>query len=603
MSCPKESLVGTSSVPNIEYTGTSSATYLRLVVGINTKTGKAVFLFVSVRQQRSDLERKYAEIEARKAAYKQELSQYTLPDSETNEELSQHTLPSDTTRSPLDATAPVESESRNGRWQGSRTSYDLSQHTILSDTSRSQNSEASPQDTAHVNLRLLSSLVNQPDQVSHPRVGTANQFDSRLPNFGPSNVSTRSLQSSTTPRDQEHIRRIKEYQNKLLLRESDIERVVEDLQDGAFPASVESRTTRDSMRIRTEGDGQHSSPLVPAVQPPTQQHQPPAILETNQKSSASQNEVLDTYSSHASAVLPDEYLRPPQVSEAQNTAATGALGGSGFHNWTSFNEPTGASDSFPVEAATSGAVVAMGPSSDVASVPTSVFEGSGPDTFPGDTQIKGQTGYLSSDLGGIRAHTRQLLHEARGNILSAEENLYSTLQRVAGTGGPRGELSDLYTEYQQAAEGFGLRFSDSVPSADARTETDADLASWLNNFYIGASREGQRSRPQPAYVTSRVDDGHVAHELSTIVELDEQSARKQSQLASASRKRLSSSPIKESPEVCACPTTHPGLKSCFFTHTLRDTIQYPVLFFLNHETGSPNISGQGADSDSTPSGV
>ena len=75
-----------------------------------------------------------------------------------------------------------------------------------------------------------------------------------------------------------------------------------------------------------------------------------------------------------------------------------------------------------------------------------------------------------------------------------------------------------------------------------------DPLAQLNDVSIGpGSTVGPQPRLLPSYTQTNDAEVHVPHELSTIQELEEQSTRKLSQMQSVSttKKRLSSSPIKE----------------------------------------------------------
>ena len=467
------------------------------------------------------MEKKYADIEARKEAYKSQLSEYTLPNSEAK-----------------------------------MTQYDMDVNNV--------------QHHLHTPRKEMSDQVNK--QIDHPDFRVEHLIQQSRTSGGQNflNIDSGNLTSfrvdtsgsSGSSRDEEHIRRIRDYQSKLLERQRQKKQLIEERQSGGAPEHGS-----EWLQTRHENEGylhteknlvlSNETRIIPlSAQMASGQYFGIADRLGHSFPNAAGPSVSGYYGNVAtgfeSTGVDDIYqnisLHPAIVGvDVMNVKPPEQDADSPSHRvqgWLSYYQqleqlsskepsPQTANVSRPLAYVSSGKI---GPSDQLSQKPHE--HSFSKDKQTEDLQLPSTTLHTNDDSStqtyGLSAYSRHLVQDMRENILRTEGNLHGTTSDNAGSSSEFGNIKN----FNLSNEGkSALQNSD-------RT----DIVAQLNDLSLGTrSSLDQELRLLPTFQQYDTEEGHIPHELSTIQELEEQSTRKHSQLGALStgKKRLSSSPIKE----------------------------------------------------------
>ena len=465
-------------------------------------------IFNLYRKQKSELERKYAEIEARKDAYKSELSEYTLPTSEG------------------EATQGDAEQMEGGYLHTPRKTV--------------------KQETYH--HRGSAYLLQKPIDTSASSM--------------PVSKGTR----FTASRDEEHIKRIKDYQNKLLERQRQKQRLI---QERLVKVGVDSRLGM------TNGDGQvfltsdvsvknqqpsigEAIPLSAEMAndqyfhlPDTSNMEVPSVPETFGKR-------LGNNEGHSvtEGIFEANMYPPEQVSDSPNHRV---------QDWLSYYQQLSSKEQSPVAVSDNNLAtryVASGEAyylDSLSLASNNIFSGSNADTSNCTIKRKEDADTIvpSANANPERntqkyEYSRHLLQDTDENKPAEDKNQSDTVEDDTASC----HVNDRNACYIETMNNVSSRFEELTLQNEATAVyCERELSAQLND----SSKIGYQPRLVPSYAQTYVAEVHIPHELSTIQELEEQSTRKLSQIqsVSAKNKRLSSSPIKEDTSDVSKTQLHP----------------------------------------------
>ena len=370
---------------------------------------------------------------------------------------------------------------------------------------------------------------------------------------------------SSASRDEEHIKRIKDYQSKLLERQKQKQRLIEERQ-----MKIGLDNENQWLPAMTNGGGQAflTSDLPAHNQKPNIWGRIP--LSTQMANGQYFNATSDTGSnlssnmevppvpenvgdrlgnkeghSVTSGVFETNTYPPEHVTDSPNHRV---------QDWLSYYQQLSSKEQSPVVVSennlatkyvTSGEVDYLDSLSRAAN---NIYSGPNADIRNYVVKEKIDTDTILSNANANperNTHHYELTTYSRHLLQDTDEN--KPAEKKNQSDSPEDEAAS-YHVHDRNARHMGSVDSISSRLEELNLQNERESLAQLNDISLGPSSTiGHQPSLLPSYTQTNVPEVHVPHELSTIQELEEQSTRKLSQMQSVSttKKRLSSSPIKE----------------------------------------------------------